>query len=31
MVQPGSPATACELERAGHLDTRSTEGFGPEI
>ncbi len=31
MVQPASPATACELERAGHFDTRSIVGFGPEI
>jgi len=31
MVQPTSLATVCELERAGHFDTRSIEGFGPEI
>jgi|307.fasta_scaffold39371_3 hypothetical protein len=31
MVPPTSLATVCELERAGHFDTRSVEGFGPEI
>ena len=31
MVPPISLATVCELERAGHFDTRSVEGFGPEI